>query len=101
MTDQVFLERLSENYGFAYDVDALSRPFERPALFLLGRQDHNVGYKSALDLMENYPRATFAVLDGAGHFLGGIEQIDLTRVLIGEWLDRVESHAVRDEPLPD
>ncbi|HEX6303629.1 MAG TPA: alpha/beta hydrolase [Anaerolineales bacterium] len=93
MTDRVFLEKLSENYGFPFDVDDLPQPFRRPALFLLGRQDHIVGYHSALDLMGRYPRATFAILDAAGHFLGGIEQVALSRVLIGDWLDRVEAHA--------
>lgn len=92
MTDRAFLERLSENYGFPFDVDDLPQPFRRPALFLLGRQDHIVGYHSALDLMGRYPRATFAILDAAGHFLGGIEQVELSRVLIGDWLDRVEAH---------
>lgn len=58
---------------------------------------HIVGYQSALNLMGNYPRATFAVLDGAGHFLGGIEQVDLTRVLIGEWLERVDAYVSGDE----
>jgi hypothetical protein len=39
--------------------------------------------------LENYPRGTFVVLDRAGHGLG-VEQEDLFRALVGEWLDRVE-----------
>ena len=39
--------------------------------------------------MEKYPRATFAVLDLAGHILQ-IEQESLFNALVNEWLDRVE-----------
>jgi pimeloyl-ACP methyl ester carboxylesterase len=42
-----------------------------------------------LQLLENFPRATFAVLDRAGHNLQ-IEQQLLFNSLINEWLDRVE-----------
>jgi pimeloyl-ACP methyl ester carboxylesterase len=97
LTDRGFLERLSVNRGFTFDVDDLPQPFERPALFLLGRQDHIVGFQSALELIGNYPRATFAILDAAGHFLGGVEQVALSRVLISEWLDRVEKYATSGE----
>jgi len=39
--------------------------------------------------LDNHPRATFAVLDRAGHGLGA-EQESLFRTLVSEWLDRVE-----------
>jgi hypothetical protein len=51
-----------------------------------------VGYRDAWGILENYPRGTFVSLDPAGHFLE-IEQQDLFRVLVSEWLDRVEEHA--------
>ena len=54
-----------------------------------GRQDSAVGYVDAWHVLENYPRATYAVLDRAGHGLGE-EQKGLFRALAGEWLDRVE-----------
>ncbi|MCA5892628.1 alpha/beta hydrolase [Isoptericola sp. NEAU-Y5] len=65
------------------------RAFERPTLFLVGRQDSSTGYRDAWRLLEDYPRATFAVLDRAGHNLQ-IEQPALFDALVGEWLDRVE-----------
>lgn len=37
----------------------------------------------------HYPRASFAVLDRAGHSLH-LEQRGLFEALVGEWLDRVE-----------
>jgi pimeloyl-ACP methyl ester carboxylesterase len=64
-------------------------PFGGPTLIVTARQDHLCGYRDAWDLLENYPRATFAVLDGAGHFVN-IEQDGLCHALMGEWLDRVE-----------
>jgi pimeloyl-ACP methyl ester carboxylesterase len=48
-----------------------------------------VGYQNAWDLVENFPRATFAVLDRASHFLS-IEQNALMKALVADWLDRVE-----------
>jgi len=44
------------------------------------------------DILENYPRATFVVLDRAGHMLY-IEQENLFNALVNEWLDRVEESA--------
>ena len=65
--------------------------FDKPALFLLGRQDSHVGYQDAIQILEGYPRATLAVLDRAGHALG-VEQEGLFHALINEWLDRVEEN---------
>jgi pimeloyl-ACP methyl ester carboxylesterase len=70
-------------------VDPLPAPFPGPALFVLGRQDSIVGYRSALDLIEDYPRATVAVLDRAGHVLPW-EQPALFGALVSDWLDRLE-----------
>lgn len=75
-------------YALASDVDAPVAPFERPSLILTGRQDCLVGYRDAWKLLDNFPRASFAVLDMAGHGLQ-IEQPDLFRALVGEWLHRV------------
>jgi pimeloyl-ACP methyl ester carboxylesterase len=76
--------------GLSFDVGALEQPFEKPALILTGRQDSTVGYQDAWEILAHYPRATFAVLDRAGHFLGIAEQSELVSALIFEWLERVE-----------
>jgi pimeloyl-ACP methyl ester carboxylesterase len=81
-----------ENYAFSFDVDALPKPFPAPTLIVTGRQDYMVGFRDAWEILDNYPRGTFAVLDRSGHFLG-IEQEDLFYALAGEWLDRVEEYA--------
>lgn len=90
LADENFLCNLKKNgYEFSFNVDKLEESFNKPTLMILGRQDSTVGYKDAWNILDNYPRATFAVLDGAGHNLQ-IEQQDLFNSLVKEWLVRVE-----------
>lgn len=93
--DEEFQAKIRENpehYAFTFDVDAMSRPCTAPSLIVTGRQDSVVGYRDAWKIIENYPRATFVVLDRAGHGLY-IEQEELLHALFNEWLDRVEEYA--------
>ena len=53
-----FLASLDQAVSFS--VDPLPDPFPGPTLFVLGRQDSVVGYATALGLVDDYPRATFA-----------------------------------------
>ncbi len=87
--DDPTLERIGRRYAFTTDVDAIGEPFDRPSLIVVGRQDSVVGYRDALRLVERYPRATFAILDGAGHLLEG-ERPALFAALVDDWIDRVE-----------
>jgi pimeloyl-ACP methyl ester carboxylesterase len=90
LADDNFLRNLQENgYEFSFDVDTLNEKFNKPTLMLLGRQDSSVGYKDAWRTLDNYPRATFAVLDRAGHNLQ-VEQVDVFNCLVDEWITRVE-----------
>jgi pimeloyl-ACP methyl ester carboxylesterase len=90
VADQEFLEKFfQEGYPFSFNVDQLIKKFDKPTLFLLGRQDISVGYRDSWNIIENYPRATFAILDKASHNLQ-IEQEKLFNSLVNEWLDRVE-----------
>lgn len=83
-----FLQSVMKNgYEFSFDVDKLNKKIDKPTLILLGRQDDCVGYKDAWTILENYPRATFCVLDNAGHNLQ-IEQEELFNSLVNEWLVR-------------
>jgi pimeloyl-ACP methyl ester carboxylesterase len=67
------LERLQAGrYAFSFDSmgrggEPFDPPFERPVSFFLGRQDSSVGWRDALRLAERYPRASYHVVDGAGH----------------------------------
>ena len=92
--------------GYAFSFDALRRageggepfdpPFERPALFVLGRHDGAVGWRDALRLEGRYPHASIAILDMAGHNLQ-IEQAGLLGLLTGEWLARCEDSGRPDK----
>ncbi|GKV67141.1 MULTISPECIES: alpha/beta fold hydrolase [unclassified Sporosarcina] len=83
-----FVNHIRENgYGFTFN---LSSGLVYPVLIITGRQDHIVGYHDAWRLIEDYPRATFAVLDMAGHNLQ-IEQADVFNTLVNDWLNRVKS----------
>lgn len=59
-----------------------------PVLIVAGRQDAVVGFRRQWDLARAYPRATFAVLDRAGHN-AQFEQPELFEALVREWLARV------------
>ena len=52
-----------------------------------------MGYRDAWHILENFPRASFAALDMAGHILH-LEQEKLFNGLLNEWLDRVEKPAL-------
>lgn len=85
--DSHFLNHVLDG-AFSYDIEKLEKPFDKPSLILVGRQDTEVGYKDQFRLLEDYPRASFVVLDKAGHNLQ-IEQPELFRSLVKEWLDRI------------
>jgi pimeloyl-ACP methyl ester carboxylesterase len=88
--DEEFSDMISQaGPGLSFDVDDLSVPFDHPALILTSRQDSVVGFQDAWSLLEIFPRATYAVLDRAGHFVGLVEQTDLFRSVVGDWLNRL------------
>jgi pimeloyl-ACP methyl ester carboxylesterase len=85
VADQAAAERIGANYGGTF---MLADRYERPALVVLGRQDNVLGYNDQWRVMGQWPRATFAVLDRAGHGLT-FEQPALLTTLVDDWLDRV------------
>jgi len=90
--DPEFLSRIRDdpkNYAFSFDVDNVSNPFPGPSLIITGRQDAMVGYHDAWNILDNYPRASYIVLDQRGHFME--DGAALIHVLMNEWLDRVEN----------
>jgi pimeloyl-ACP methyl ester carboxylesterase len=86
--DHSFNRRLEAAGPASFEVGAPPSLFAGPTLIVTARQDHLCGYQDAWDLLDHYPRATFAVLDRAGHFVP-IEQSALCQALMREWLDRV------------
>lgn len=86
LADHAALARIGERWEITASGDETPNPC--PTLVVTGRQDSTVGYARAWDLFEVHPRATFAVLDCAGHALPH-EQPELLDALVTEWLSRV------------
>lgn len=90
MVNPDFIKKLRKKYSFSSDIDkTASEKYNKPVLLLAGRQDSCVGYHDLWKIIENYPRATFAVLDMAGHNLQ-IEQPGLFNCLVSDWITRTE-----------
>jgi len=64
-------------------------PYAGPVTVIAGRLDATVGYAAAVELLDSYPHASLAVVDDTGHALPH-EQPQVLRVLLEEWLTRVE-----------
>jgi pimeloyl-ACP methyl ester carboxylesterase len=84
LADQAALERIGERWE-------LSMPegpaYDGATLVVAGRQDSTAGYAAAADLLDYDPRATLAIVDGAGHALA-YQQPRLLAGLIDDWLAR-------------
>ena len=89
LIDRAALERIGERWELARDHGPA---YAGPTLVVAGRLDSTVGYAAAADLVDQYPHASLAVVDDAGHALPH-EQPDLLRALTVEWLLRVERFA--------
>ncbi len=83
LVDGVALERIFA--GWTVDVGAGA--FSAPTLIAAGRRDSFAGYSDAMGLLDHYPRATLAVIDGAGHALMH-ERPELLAALLDDWLAR-------------
>lgn len=90
VSDDDLLERLSKNYLLPVEVRHAGDPFAQPSLIALGHQDATVGYERQLQLLPEFPRATVAVVDMAGHYLGRVERPKVFNCLVRDWIERVE-----------
>jgi pimeloyl-ACP methyl ester carboxylesterase len=89
LADYDFLGRLERNYLLTGLAGVPGLPFPGPSVILTGRQDATVGYRSAFSLLDEFPRATYAVADLAGHHLGRVERPEVFRCLVDDWLERL------------
>ena len=87
VADMAALNRIQTNFFLRASPES-GPPFTKPTLLLNGRQDSFTGYAPAWDWLPHYPRASYVVLDRAGHGLPH-EQVALLEALVSEWLDRV------------
>ncbi|HEY3557670.1 MAG TPA: alpha/beta hydrolase [Kribbella sp.] len=86
LADEPALERIQKNWALSVAPES-GPPYAGPSLILCGRQDQVVGYEDQYSLLPHYPRATYAVVDVAGHNLQ-LEQPELLRAFVREWLQR-------------
>jgi pimeloyl-ACP methyl ester carboxylesterase len=75
---------------YASELEAAVRTvvFDKPACILTGRQDNETGYTKPYELVDRFPRATFAALDCAGHVLH-IDNEPLFQLLVKDWIWRI------------
>ncbi|AVQ98408.1 2-hydroxy-6-oxo-6-phenylhexa-2,4-dienoate hydrolase [Oceanobacillus iheyensis] len=83
--DNDFLAKIEKHYGLSTVLEEDS--FDKPSTFILGKKDAVVGYKDAFQILDRYQKASYNVLEQAGHYVQ-IEQADLFQKLVIEWLDR-------------
>jgi pimeloyl-ACP methyl ester carboxylesterase len=93
LIDESSLMRIFSHWELR-DRPEAAKAYLHPVLVLAGRQDATAGYTGPWELIEHYPRATFAVLDRAGHALVH-EQPGLVQALVAEWLARVRESTRR------
>jgi pimeloyl-ACP methyl ester carboxylesterase len=91
LVDESNLMRIFSHWELR-DRPEAEKAYPHPVLVLAGRQDATAGHTGPWELIERYPRATFAVLDRAGHALLH-EQPDLLQALVAEWLTRVRERS--------
>lgn len=91
MADLEFLGGIQSDVSkYSLSVEPRVR-LEMPTLIVTGRQDTMTGYADVWPLLADYPRATFAVLDRAGHDLP-VDDDGLYQALVRDWLTRMERH---------
>ena len=89
--DPSVLHRIEAGYGLSAEPEAIHpEPFTAPSLFLFGRQDDVVGFEDGWSFRDHYPRASYVVLDAAGHN-AHLERPSLTGALISDWLLRMDA----------
>ncbi|NKB50622.1 MAG: alpha/beta fold hydrolase [Rhizobiaceae bacterium] len=80
--------RIAKAFDFDHDKRGEKSQFCGPSLIVAGRQDSMSGYLDAVDLLPQFPRATLATLDAAGHGLTW-ERPKLFDMLLRDWLERL------------
>ncbi|WP_235347360.1 alpha/beta fold hydrolase [Arthrobacter sp. SPG23] len=93
LVDEPGLGRIFSHWELR-DPPESAKAYPHPVLILAGRQDATAGHAGPWDLVRHYPRATFAVVDRAGHALMH-EQPGILQALVAEWLMRVREHSAR------
>lgn len=83
LVDEAALGRIFAGWAISMEPGT----FPAPTLIVAGRNDSIAGFLDASDLLEDYPGATFTVIENAGHALMH-EQPKLFGSLLADWLER-------------
>jgi pimeloyl-ACP methyl ester carboxylesterase len=90
IADYHFLDTvLINNKSFKDPIDSPDNHYTFPSVFLSGRQDWCVGYTDLFSILEQYKRASYLVIDNAGHNLE-YEQFEIVKTHFLKWLEEVE-----------
>jgi pimeloyl-ACP methyl ester carboxylesterase len=76
--------------GYQVSDEADETAYDGPMLMLAGRQDRIGGYFDQFTAMRRYPRGTYAVVDGAGHYLP-FERPDVFAGLVRTWIESLRA----------
>ncbi|MCL2253449.1 MAG: alpha/beta hydrolase [Lachnospiraceae bacterium] len=76
------------SYNHNFEAALRIMEYEKPTCIITGRQDHAVGYLDAFEMLKRFPRATFAVMDCAGHNLQ-IENENIFNQMVADWIKRI------------
>ena len=79
-----FLDHVLDG-AFSFDVNELLKPYRKPCLIIVGKQDTQVGYKDQFELLSQFPNATYCAINGAGHNMQ-IEQPEFFDQIVTCWL---------------
>ena len=82
------MARLAKDYALPVLPDDAWSGFDRPVLIMTGRQDAVVGFHDQWELAQRFPRATFAMIDGAGHNLE-IDEPEIVAAHLRWWAGQV------------
>ena len=79
----------NNGYRFLENIDDIKKPFDKPVLFIMARQDHWVYYKDLDTIIDNYSRASVCLIDEGGHNVI-YEKPELVETFARDWLQRIE-----------
>ncbi|MGC6769683.1 alpha/beta fold hydrolase [Enterococcus sp. LJL51] len=87
--NEEFVESYQQTgYALSFEERFEEIHFDKPSVFLTGRQDDCVGYQDAYRLIDGFTRSIFVILDTAGHNLQ-IEQPAMFNQTVKNWLMNV------------
>jgi pimeloyl-ACP methyl ester carboxylesterase len=85
--DEGYQDALTDGPGYALHDQEEEFAFAGPVAVVVGRNDRIVGYEDQFRALRHFPRATYSLLDRAGHYLP-YEQPELLRAMTQNWLGR-------------